>query len=112
MAKLKHPKAKGTRLENQVVLSFAIAGFDSKRCWGSNGESCGLPKEVDVVAETDTGPFYIQCKSTKALASKYKPGDTVDAVVFKENRGDMYIMLRLDDYLYQVGTREELGNSE
>lgn len=101
---LKHPKQKGNRLEKEVVEAFIIAGFPSERCWGSNGESRGLHREVDVIVHDAEDDYYIQCKSVAKLAEKYIPSPEVDAVVFKENRGSKYIMMRLEDYLYKIGT--------
>lgn len=102
---LKHPKAKGTRFENEVVKKFKDAGYpDTERMWGSNGESRGLPKEVDVQvlkwpADNCEIPFWIQCKSVARLSEKFKPTDKIHATVFKENRGKMYIMLDLDAFI-------------
>lgn len=111
---LKHPKAKGTRLENEVKELFNNTyGCTGERCWASNGESRGLAKEVDVVAtypeitklegrinstwKRET--LYIQCKSVAKLAAKFVPSKEVDAVVYKENRGEKYILFRLDDFV-------------
>jgi hypothetical protein len=107
---LKHPKAKGTRLEKEVVQRFIDAGFISERMWGSDGKSRGLPHEVDVTVLDDNveptsedepthSPIWIQCKSVAKICAKYKPSDKVDATVFKENRGEPYIMFKLDDFI-------------
>ena len=98
---LKHPKAKGTRLENEVLEVFKHLGYMGERCWGSDGRSRGLPKEVDVIifpSPTDKG-LHIQCKSVAKLSKKFKPVDCIDATVYKENRGDKYIMMKLDKFL-------------
>lgn len=109
---LKHPKAKGTRLENEIVAIFKKLGWNATRSWCSDGRSLGLPKEVDVsascncvedcVTSTDEpkhSPLWLQCKSVSKLSEKYKPSDSIDATIFKENRGEKYIMLKLDDFI-------------
>ena len=98
---LKHPKAKGTRLENEVVQTFKDAGImDVVRMWGSNGEARGLPKEVDVAMNFQNGSsFWIQCKSVSKLATRFVPPLSIDATVFKENKGKKYIMLELDVFI-------------
>lgn|SRR6185437_17037709 len=99
---LKHPKAKGTRLEKETVDSFIAAGYPSERMWGSNGASRGLHQEVDVLVKDIEGfdtPMKIQCKFVAKLGVKYKPSEYVDATVFRENRGEHYIMIKLDDFI-------------
>ena len=39
-----------------------------------------------------------------------KPTEEVDCVVFKEDRGDVYIMLRFEDWLSEKKKNEELNN--
>ncbi len=113
MTKLKHPKAKGTRFENEVIEEFKklYVFEEGVRCWGSDGRSRGLPKEVDVVITMDqniipisgekltTNPFWIQCKSIKQLPQWLGMSENIDAVIFKENRGKKYIMMELTDFI-------------
>lgn len=112
---LKHPKAKGNRLENEVVQVFREAGYTSDRCWASNGKSRGLPEEVDVVVEKVIDvldgfgghvkcDMHIQCKSVARLASKFIPSERIDAVVYKENRGEKYILMKLDSFIQRFMT--------
>lgn len=112
MAKLKHPKEKGDRLERDVVELFEAAGMYGERMWGSNGNSRGLPKEVDVLVKLPIETyyqngtagkydrdFYIQCKSVAKLADRFVPSENIDAVVYKENRGKKYILMELEEFL-------------
>ena len=92
-----HPsKVKGNTYEREVVSVFEEHGIKCKRAWGSNGQSLGMHEEVDCLAN---GEFRIQAKRRKNIAKWLKPSVFVDAVVVREDRGDSYILLRLDDFL-------------
>jgi hypothetical protein len=103
-------KVRGNNLERLVVARFVEAGRPAKRAWGSNGKSLGQHEEVDVmVYETEvdlmTGrevhaeDLKIQCKSRKKIPQFLGLTEHVDATVFKEKAGTMYIMFRLDDFI-------------
>ena len=101
MTKLKHPKQKGTRFEKEVVEFFNVyVNNKATRMWGSNGASRGLPEEVDIVIKNNNRGknMHIQCKSVAKLAQKFKPTSNVDAVIFKENHGEKYILLSLETF--------------
>ena len=55
-----------------------------------------MHEEVDVLIDDD---FRIQAKCRKKLASFLVPSEEVDAVVFKEDRGNTYILIRFEDWL-------------
>jgi len=74
-------------------------GIQAKRAWGSNGASLGMHEEVDVLIGKN---FKIQAKCRKKLASFLIPTEHVDAVVCKQDRGEMLIIMRLDDVLGQT----------
>jgi hypothetical protein len=91
-----HPsKVKGNTYEREVVRVFESYNIECKRAWGSNGQSLGLHEEVDCLAE---GDLRIQAKRRKNIAKWLKPSVFVDAVVVREDRGDSYILLRLNDF--------------
>ena len=93
-------KAKGNRFEREIVNTVLSSGFKTcKRAWGSNGAALGMHEEVDVLMGED---FKIQAKCRKKLASFLIPTEHVDAVICKEDRGDMLIIMRLDDVLGQA----------
>ena len=93
-------KAKGNRFEREIVNTVLSSGFKTcKRAWGSNGASLGMHEEVDVLIGKD---FKIQAKCRKKIASFLIPTEHVDAVICKEDRGDMLIIMRLDDVLGQA----------
>ena len=100
-------KAKGNRFERQIVELCTMCSFKSVRAWGSNGRSLGMHEEVDVLIDND---FRVQAKCRKRLPMFLKPSEEVDCTVFKEDRGDIYIMMRFDDWLAEKKRNEEKGN--
>ena len=104
-----HPsKVKGNTFEREIVRLFESYGIECKRAWGSNGQSLGFHEEVDCLAE---GDLRIQAKRRKKIAEWLKPSEVVDAVVVREDRGESYIIIRLeefvDDYAKFLKWREE-----
>ena len=104
-----HPsKVKGNTFEREIVRLFESYDIECKRAWGSNGQSLGLHEEVDCLAE---GDLRIQAKRRKRIANWLKPSEVVDAVVVREDRGESYIIIRLeefwDDYKKFLKWREE-----
>ena len=89
-------KAKGNRFEREIVNKMTSLGIQAKRAWGSNGASLGMHEEVDVLVGSS---FKIQAKCRKKIASFLIPTEHVDAVICKEDRGEMLIIMRLDDVL-------------
>jgi len=88
-------KAKGNRFERELVNKAKEYGLDAKRAYASNGLSLGLTDDVDLLID---GKAY-QAKCRKTIGELYKPNKNVFGQIFKEDRGDTYVMLRLDDYL-------------
>ena len=70
-------------------------GLESKRAYASNGESLGMHAEVDLIIED----YKIQAKIRKKIASYLVPNKNVDAQVIREDRGEAYIVFRLEDWL-------------
>ena len=98
-AKLAHPsKVKGNKFEIDVVNKAKEFGLDSKRAYASNGESLGMHAEVDLIIKD----YKIQAKIRKSIASYLLPNENVDAQVIRQDRGDAYIVLRLEDWLKQI----------
>ncbi len=92
-----HPsKQKGNRFERQIVELCKIWEIACKRAWGSNGESLGMPAEVDCVIEDD---YRVQAKVRKKISSYLIPSEDVDAVVFKQDRGEVLMLVRFEDWL-------------
>ena len=91
-----HPsKVKGNKFERDVVNKAKEFGLDSKRAYASNGESLGRHAEVDLIIED----YKIQAKIRKSIASYLLPNENVDAQILRQDRGEAYIVLRLEDWL-------------
>lgn len=94
-----HPsKVKGNKFERDVVNKAKELGLDSKRAYASNGESLGMHAEVDLIIKD----YKIQSKIRKSIASYLLPNKNVDAQVIRQDRGEAYIVLRLEDWLKQI----------
>lgn len=93
-------KAKGNRFERELVNKAKEYGLDAKRAYASNGLSLGLTDDVDLLID---GKAY-QAKCRKTIGELYKPNKNVFGQIFKEDRGDTYVMLRLDDYLHLLNS--------
>ena len=91
-------KAKGNRVEREVVNKAIQSGLTAKRAWGSNGASLGMHEEVDLIIGREP-EIKIQAKCRKKLATFLQPTEHVDAVVCKQDRGETLIILRFEDWL-------------
>lgn len=99
-------KAKGNRIERELVKLLESKGFESKRAWGSNGASIGEDEEVDVVTKIYNKKFTIQVKGRRKIAEYLKPNlEKVNAQVLKEDRGPFFIVLEVNDFLSLVKNR-------
>ena len=91
-----HPsKAKGNKFERDIVNKAKEFGLESKRAYASNGESLGMHAEVDLLIKD----YKIQAKIRKSIASYLLPNENVDAQIIRQDRGEAYIVLRLEDWL-------------
>ena len=91
-------KQKGNRFEREVVNKAVQSGLTAKRAWGSNGAALGMHEEVDLVIGKEP-EIKIQAKCRRKLASYLIPSEHVDAVVCKQDRGEVLIILRFEDWL-------------
>ena len=91
-------KQKGNRFEREVVNKAVQSGLTAKRAWGSNGAALGMHEEVDLVIGKQP-EIKIQAKCRRKLASYLIPSEHVDAVVCKQDRGEVLIILRFEDWL-------------
>lgn len=91
-----HPsKVKGNTFEREICEVFKRHGIKCKRAWGSNGQSLGLHEEVDNLAE---GGLKIQAKRRKKIAQWLKPNENVDVVIVREDRGEPFIIIKLEEF--------------
>lgn len=103
--KLKSPKQKGSAFERELVNKLKEQGLHAVRAWGSNGAALGLHEEVDVVLDyvnkttEQDAILKIQCKRKKRMPDYLGLSSNVDASVFREDRGEAFILLRFDDFI-------------
>jgi len=105
---MSHPsKIKGNTYERELVDQAKASGLTAERCWGSDGRSRGLPEEVDIIIED----YFLQCKRRKSIA-KYLKVEKADGVVFREDRGQSYILLPFEFWLRTTKLLNEHINEE
>lgn len=97
-------KIRGNQVERETVKAFEAARYKARRAWGSDGRSMGLAEDIDVWVTFDGKRFRdvnikIQCKRKKKLPDWLGFSDNVDAVVVREDRGQLFIIMKLEDYL-------------
>lgn len=91
-------KQKGNRFERECVAIAQNKELKSTRAWGSDGRSLGLTSEVDLVIDK----YKAQCKVRKRVAKWLKPSEEVDIQIVKEDRGEVYIIQKYEDWLEMV----------
>lgn len=91
-------KSKGNRFERELVNKAREAGLTSKRAWGSNGAALGMHEEVDLIIGKNP-KIKVQAKCRKKLASFLQPSEHVDVVICKQDRGEILVISRLNDWL-------------
>ena len=102
---MSHPsKQKGNRFEREIVDKAIDRGLkDSKRAWGSNGMALGEHPEVDCLVDG----YKIQAKVRKKLPKYLIPSNEVDAVVFKQDRGEILMLIRYEDWLFEKAREKD-----
>jgi Holliday junction resolvase len=97
------PKRKGNAYERELVKDAAARGVTAERTWGSNGETRGLPKEVDVIFFGSQyhwdGPIYLQAKRPKKIPAylKVPPGRAL-SIKCKRSEAE-FVALNFQDFL-------------
>ena len=95
-------KAKGNRFEREIVDAVELHEVKCVRAWGSNGASIGQHPEVDILIDDDV---KVQAKVRKALPKWIKPSEHTDIQVIKEDRGKIYVVQDLNDWLLEYKKR-------
>lgn len=96
---MSHPsKIKGNNYEREIVKQAEEKGLIAERAYASNGRALGEHEEVDCIV----GGCRIQAKRRKALPKFLAINDGVDAVVFRQDRGESLVLLKLDDFLDKI----------
>ena len=95
-------KAKGNSFEREIVDAVELHEVKCVRAWGSNGRALGHHEEVDILIDDDV---KVQAKVRKALPKWIKPNENVDIQVIKEDRGKIYVVQELNDWLLEYKKR-------
>ena len=95
-------KAKGNRFEAEIVKAVELHEVKAVRAWGWIGKALGCHEEVDILIDDD---IKVQAKVRKALPKWIKPTEHVDIQVIKEDRGKMYVVQELNDWLLEYKKR-------
>ena len=96
-------KNKGSRFERQIVKTCELHDIKASRAYMSDGRSLGLHSEVDVlILGGIQGNIKVQAKCRKKLAAHIKPNENVDVQMIKEDRGQIYVVQQLDDWLLML----------
>ena len=91
-------KQKGNRFERECVEVAKDKDVRAIRAWGADGRSLGLTSEVDILIDK----YKAQCKVRKRVAKWLKPSEEVDIQLVKEDRGQIYLIQRYDEWLEMV----------
>ena len=92
-------KAKGNRFEREIVEAIELHDIKAVRAWGSNGKAFGHHEEVDILINDE---IKVQAKVRKALPKWIAPSEHVDVQIIKENRGKIFVVQELNDWLINI----------
>jgi Holliday junction resolvase len=102
-------KNKGSRFERECVSKAKSFGLEAVRAWGSDGRSLGMEPEVDMTIED----FSAQCKVRRRIAKWIKPKMMDKHIqLVKEDRGEIYAILRAEDLFLLFLLRKETLESK
>ena len=101
-------KQKGNRFERECVDIAIGKGLSSKRAWGSDGRSMGQNEQVDLMVEK----YKVQCKVRKRVAKWLKPTEEVHIQLVKEDRGQIYVIQRYEEWLEMVSFLSQVKSRE
>ncbi len=97
-------KAKGVAYERELVEQARAAGLEAVRAWASNGKALGLDESVDVQMKGVWGiqGCRVQAKRRARFPKDLKVPGGCDAVCFREDRGQTWVVLRWEDFLLKL----------
>ena len=97
-------KQKGNRFERECVKIAETHGFSAQRAYGSNGRALGESETVDIIIYANSEKIKGQCKVRNKLPKYIKIPEGCDVVFLKEDRGDLYVLQKYDDWLTELGS--------
>lgn len=94
-----HPsKVKGNNYERELVKEAQAKGLIAQRAYASNGKALGECEEVDLIVEG----CRIQAKRRKGLPQYLAINDGVDAVVFRQDKGESLVLIKWQDFTDKI----------
>lgn len=96
---MSHPsKRKGNGFERELVDEAKAAGLEAKRAYASNGLALGEAETVDLLVQG----CRVQAKRRRKIAADFKVPEGADVVVFREDRGETFVLLRWTKFLEKI----------
>lgn len=92
-------KTKGNNYEREIVKLAKQIGLESERAYASNGKALGYSEDVDLIIKTANKVYKVQAKRRKTLPFYLQPSESVDFTVFRQDRGETLVLIRLTDLL-------------
>ena len=92
-AEMVNVRRRGFDFEREVVNHAKSVSLPAERAYGSNGESLGKEKTVDVVID---GEFCLQCKRIRKINKELAIPRGCHATVFREDNGSSKVLMSLD----------------
>ena len=94
-----HPsKRKGNGYERELVAEAVKRGLDAERARGSDGRSLGESAGVDIRVQG----MRLQAKRHGKFPAYLHIPAGADGVVFREDRGKSYVLIRWSDLLDEL----------
>lgn len=91
-----HPsKRKGNAFERELVNEALEAGLEAERAFASNGRALGEAETVDCVIQG----CRVQAKRRARISADFKVPEGADVTVFREDKGETFVLLRWSDFL-------------
>ena len=92
-------KNKGNGYERELVNQAKDIGLQAKRAYASNGQSLGLHEEVDCLIAGKRIQAKRRKKLLKGIQDMIGLLKHTDAVVFREDKCDSFVLVRWSDWL-------------
>ena len=94
-------KTKGNGYERELCNQAKDKGLTAKRAYASNGESLGMHETVDCLISGQRVQAKRRKKILKGIRDMVDLLNHTDAVVFREDSADSFVLIRWSDWLDQ-----------
>jgi|TARA_Y100000310_G_C20451176_1_gene700823 Holliday junction resolvase len=95
-------KQKGNRFERECVEKAKRQGLSAERAYASNGKALGESETVDVIILANGSKIRCQCKVRNRIAGYIKIPEGCEVTLIKEDRGEIFVVQRYEDWLSEV----------